>query len=151
MNFEVIYFNEPATIPNEVYASFYKLHSILFGEQYTEGIREEILSKDKPLVLMAISDIGQVIGFKLGYRSSDHEFYSWTGGVDPQFRKQGIASALIQKQHSYCRENGIKKVHTKTKNQFREMLILNLKNGFDIVDTYTNKKNEPVIILEKQL
>lgn len=45
----------------------------------------------------------------------------------------------------------IKKVQTKTKNKWRDMLILNIKNGFDIIGTYTDDSGEPKIILEKKL
>ena len=31
------------------------------------------------------------------------------------------------------------------------MLILNIKNGFDVIDTYTDKKGLHKIILEKNL
>ena len=34
-------------------------------------------------------------GFKIGYdRFKDGSFYSWMGGVLPQYRKQGVASSL---------------------------------------------------------
>ncbi|GMB08267.1 hypothetical protein B1no1_09770 [Thermolongibacillus altinsuensis] len=46
---------------------------------------------------------------------------------------------------------GTKFVRTKTKNKWRNMLILNIKHGFDVIGTYTDEKGEPKIILEKRL
>ena len=46
---------------------------------------------------------------------------------------------------------GFKKVRTKTKNKFKSMLLLNIKTGFDIVDTYMGADDELRIILEKDL
>ena len=36
-------------------------------------------------------------------------------------------------------------------NQYKPMMILNLKRGFDIVDIYTNTKGQTKIIFEKEL
>ncbi|WNS77324.1 hypothetical protein RRV45_10165 [Bacillus sp. DTU_2020_1000418_1_SI_GHA_SEK_038] len=45
--------------------------------------------------------------------------------------------------------NGV--VQTKTMNKWRNMLVLNIKNGFDVIDTYTDEKGIHKIILEKNL
>jgi len=36
-------------------------------------------------------------------------------------------------------------------NSFKPMMILNLKNGFDIVSVYTNVTNQTKIVFEKEL
>ena len=151
MSFEIRAFSDFASVPSEIYASFRQLHVDLFSEKYTAGLEEEAANKRKFLLLLALSSENEVLGFKLGYRLNSIEFYSWTGGVHPKARQRGIASALMEKQHLICRENGIQRVQTKTKNQWRHMLILNLKTGFDITSTYSNKKGETVILLEKRL
>ena len=46
---------------------------------------------------------------------------------------------------------GYEVIQTQTKNKWRNMLILNLRHGFDIVGTYTDSKGEPKIILKKRL
>ena len=93
----------------------------------------------------------KVVGYKIGYELSQDKFYSWLGGVDPNYRNYGIATKLMKMQHEYLKENGYKTVQTKTKNQWRDMLIMNIKNGFDIIGTYTDDQGEPKIILEKKL
>ena len=36
-------------------------------------------------------------------------------------------------------------------NQYKPMLILNIKNGFDIVQIYTNDSGQTKIVFEKEL
>lgn len=81
----------------------------------------------------------------------NNKFYSWLGGVDPDYRKHGIALTLMEKQHEYLRKNGYKVVQTKTMNKWRNMLILNIKNGFNIIETYTDDNGLQKIVLEKTL
>jgi hypothetical protein len=57
----------------------------------------------------------------------------------------------MEQQHQYLKENGYHIVQTKTMNKWRSMLILNIKSGFDIIETYTNDKGVHKIILEKNL
>ncbi|MBO1582269.1 MULTISPECIES: hypothetical protein [Bacillus] len=57
----------------------------------------------------------------------------------------------MEQQHQFLREKGYRIIQTKTKNKWRNMLILNIKSGFDIIGTYTDEKGEPKIILQKNL
>lgn len=93
----------------------------------------------------------QVVGFKLGYEVGKHEFYSWLGGVIPDYHGLGIGSDLMRAQHTWCKENGYKKIQTKTQNRFREMLLLNIKFGFDVIGYQISDEGGPKIILEKIL
>jgi predicted GNAT superfamily acetyltransferase len=102
------------------------------------------------LLLVAVQD-DCVVGYKIEYQDRKSRFYSWLGGVYPEYRSQGIASELMFKQHEWCKEQRYTVIRTQTKNKFRNMLILNLSHGFDIVGTYTDEKGEPKIILEKRL
>lgn len=94
---------------------------------------------------------GQTVGFKLGYEINSKEFYSWLGGVVPQYRGLGIASALMTCQHDWCRKEGYRTIQTKTQNRFREMLVLNLKSGFDVIGSHACDDGGLKIILEKKL
>lgn len=93
----------------------------------------------------------ELVGVKIGYVLSPYKFYSWMGGIDPQFRKSGIGSELMNRQHQWCRKQKFLLIETRTRNQFPEMLNLNLKFGFQIVGTKLDKKGEPKILLEKKL
>lgn len=106
-------------------------------------------------LLILIARVGGVAcGFKVGYEyASDTDyFYSWIGGVSPNYRRSGIASRLMLEQHRIAKVLGFKYVQTKTKNKYREMLLLNIKHGFDVTGVYQKLKEEKHgIILEKQL
>ncbi|MBA4535933.1 GNAT family N-acetyltransferase [Bacillus aquiflavi] len=119
-----------------------------------DGSAEDLLikMKDKPKLLFNIALYGQkIVGFKIGYELDNNKFYSWLGGVDPDYRKRGIALTLIEQQHEYLRKNGYKVVQTKTMNKWRNMLILNIRNGFNIIETYTDDNGLQKIVLEKAL
>lgn len=124
------------------------LHRQIFGTP--EDFAEQLEQKRAWLAHVAL-DGSRVIGFKLGYELSSNKFYSWLGGVDPDSRRLGVASALMEQQHRVLKDRGYKTVQTKTKNRWRNMLTLNLKHGFDVIGTYTDSCGEPKIILEKKL
>lgn len=83
-----------------------------------------------------------IVGFKIDYQISPETFYRWIGGVDEKYRKSGIAQELMKRQHSRVAKKGYEIIQTKTKNSFKPMLVLNIKNGFDIVDVYRNSNDE---------
>lgn len=91
-----------------------------------------------------------IVGFKLGYAERAERFYSWLGGVGPDFRRQGIARRLMVEQHQWCRAEGFEQVDTSTTNGFRPMLLLNIRMGFDIVGTRAGP-NTLNILLSKRL
>ena len=124
------------------------LHEIIFKDSDT--LVNKAQGKSKILFTLGLeSDV--VVGYKIGYELESDCFYSWLGGVDENHRNKGIASKLMNQQHLYLKEKGYKIVQTKTKNKWRNMLILNIKNGFDVIGTYTDSNGEPKIILEKCL
>ncbi|MFI8416196.1 N-acetyltransferase family protein [Serratia sp. NPDC078593] len=76
---------------------------------------------------------GQPIGFKLGYQTQPDSFYSWLGGVLPDFRRHGVALALLVEQERWVQQRGYRRLSVKTRNQFRSMLMLLIGNGYQIV------------------
>ncbi|HEY8343405.1 MAG TPA: GNAT family N-acetyltransferase [Calditerricola sp.] len=46
-----------------------------------------------------------------------------------RYRRRGIATELMKRQHAWCRRHGYQTIRTHTKNKWREMLILNLRHG----------------------
>ncbi|MDW2878524.1 MULTISPECIES: GNAT family N-acetyltransferase [Bacillaceae] len=124
------------------------LHASIFGES---GQLESKMA-DKPKQLVAVAACQErVIGYKMGYELEESKFYSWLGGVDEEFRGSGIASRLMEMQHEYIKRRGYRLVRTKTMNKWRDMLILNIKHGFDVMETYIDEKGMHKIILEKKL
>ena len=74
-------------------------------------------------------------GFKLGYALDSDTFYSWIGGVLPQHRKKGIAKQLLSYQESWCESRGYKSIRVKSTNLFRPMLLMLIKNKYNIIGT----------------
>jgi GNAT superfamily N-acetyltransferase len=71
-----------------------------------------------------------LVGFKAGYAMSRSKYYSWLGGVHPDHRRQGIASALMVLQHRWVREQGFDSIETATDQGNRAMAQVNLHCGF---------------------
>lgn len=132
------------------YKSMCMLHDSIFKTGQLDGIMAELVSRPHFLIVVAVHD-GRVVGYKIGYQDRQTRFYSWLGGVYPEFRGQGIASELMRIQHEWCQSRGYGVIRTQTGNRWRHMLILNLRHGFDVVGTYTDERGEPKIILEKRL
>ncbi|MCF2874733.1 MULTISPECIES: GNAT family N-acetyltransferase [unclassified Tenacibaculum] len=126
------------------------LYTSVFNDAITEFFLERIQTKEKVFSIIAYYN-NNPVGFKIGYQYNSNTFYSWVGGVLPQYRKKGIASQLAKLQENWALQNGFKKLRTKSMNKFKPMLILNLKNGFDIIQVYTNEKGQTKIVFEKSI
>ena len=124
------------------------LHEHIFNDPDT--LVHKAQSKQKILFTVCLQN-DKVLGYKIGYELDTDCFYSWLGGVEEKHRNIGIASRLMDRQHLYLKEKGYNTIQTKTKNRWRNMLLLNIKKGFDVIGTYTDSKGEPKIILQKPL
>lgn len=121
-----------------------------FHEPFSELEMEARLSGKRALSLGAFVE-NQLVGFKLGYER-DGQFYSWLGGVLPQFRRSGIAQALATAQEAWALENGYTSILFKTRNCHKAMLIFALKNGFQVIGFEAREPNSGSRIwLRKQL
>lgn len=104
----------------------------------------------KFLMLVAYEN-HEAVGFKFGYAQDTDLFYSWSGGVLPEFRGKGIAKRLMEMQHQWAKEQDYKRIETRTRNKFPEMIALNVKSKFHIVGTFTEIDGAAKIILRKEL
>ncbi|MBH0156995.1 GNAT family N-acetyltransferase [Fictibacillus sp. 5RED26] len=126
-----------------------QLHEVIFGAS-NDDLLFNMKLKNALTIVTAIHH-SKVVGYKMGYEIDHNTYYSWLGGVDPVYRGQGVASNLMKQQHEYLKMKGYSVVRTKTMNKWRNMLLLNIKNGFDVMETYTNKNGLHKIVLEKKL
>lgn len=145
-----IYQHITATPTSQELNMLLKLYADIFEDAKLDFFTDRIHQKENVLILVAF-DGDTPIGFKVGYRYDTTTFYSWVGGVLSAYRKQGVAQQLLELQHVWAQHNGFQKIRTKSMNRFKPMLILNLKNGFDIVQVYTNDRQQTKIIFEKNL
>lgn len=119
---------------------------------YNEKVYETRLFNTKSLLLVALAE-GTPVGFKVGYqRDYDGSFYTWMGGVLPDYRKLHIAQQLAEVQEAWAIKAGFNAIVLKTRNCFRGMLIFALKNGFYIENVEQKEVIEDYrIILRKKL
>lgn len=116
-------------------------------EQYADRLR----AHSKVTLFLARIE-GELAGYKLGYEVDAQTYYSWEGCISRSYRKMGLATRLMDAQHEWCRNQGYKKVQTKSQNRFRPMMILNLKCGFEVVGLEAAKNpTESKILFEKRL
>ncbi len=138
-------------IPEEsTYLEMEKFYSEIFKDADLEFFKKRIIEHPQLCTVLAYKN-DNLIGFKIGYPYREDTFYSWIGGVLAQFRGKSIAQNLAKKQEEYIKIKGFDKLRTKSMNQYKPMMILNLKNGFDIINIYTNTKGQTKIVFEKQL
>ncbi|MCD6176608.1 MAG: GNAT family N-acetyltransferase [Candidatus Cloacimonetes bacterium] len=120
-------------------------------EKPYEKIEYDKRLKDKIYLILIAYWKGKPAGFKVGYQVEDH-FYSWLGGVVPEFRKKRIAKGLAQFQQKWAMEKGFKTIKMKTRNMYRIMLQFALSDGFYIAGL--EKRDNPKenrIFLDKEL
>ena len=104
--------------------------------------------------LSLIANIGNIlVGFKVGYdRYKDGIFYSWMGGVIPEFRRNGVAHHLAIFQESWAENIGYSHIRMKTRKKYESMIKFSLKRGFVIKDEIPMENPlETRIIMEKKV
>lgn len=139
-------------INDELLETIAALDRAIFADPVSkEAFARELRARHNLIVLVA--ERGAIpAAYKIGYELSPDVFYSFSGGVVPEYRRQGIARALIGEQHRIATDLGYSIVRTHTKNKYRDMLVLNIKCGFDVTGV-NHKSGEKFhsIILEKAL
>lgn len=123
-----------------------------FDQPYPAEVYEQRLNGKQHLSAVAeLND--QLVGFKVGYdKFGTSSFYTWMGGVVPQFRKSGVAKALADFQEKFAAANGFEAVVLKTRNRHKAMLHFALNSGFDIIEVESRSEvSENRIILRKSL
>ena len=125
-----------------------QLHNHIFAN--ADELVEKVALRPNVLFVVAIEE-NKVVGYKIGYSLSEDRYYSWYGAVHEEYRGRGIASKLMELQHQLVKDAGYETIETKTRNKWRSMLILNIKHGFDITETFTDDDGIHRIVLEKKL
>ncbi|MEM9681564.1 MAG: GNAT family N-acetyltransferase [Bacteroidota bacterium] len=127
-----------------------QLYRQLFKDADADFFLERLKNHERVLSILTFHQ-DEVIAFKIGYPKTDTMFYSWIGGVYPEYRHQGIAQQLLNIQEEWAIKQGFEVLQTKSMNRFKPMMILSLKNNFEIVKVYTNDKSQTKIVFEKRL
>ncbi len=97
-----------------------------------EFFRRRYLSRHN--VLQMVAQVNQrPVGFFLGFELKPRVFFAWFYGVLPTFRRQGIASQLMDAVHEWARSNDYEALRFECHNQHRPMLHMAIALEYDIV------------------
>ena len=84
-------------------------------------------------LILTVYDDHNPIAFKIGYqRHPDGSFYSWMGGVLPNYRRKGIANNLADHQEIWAKKKGYNSIRMQTREKHIAMLALAINRGFQI-------------------
>ena len=116
-----------------------------------EDFRRRYLGRHNVLQMVARVD-DRPVGFFLGFELKPRVFFAWFYGVLPDFRRQGIASQLMEAVHSWARLNDYEAIRFECHNQHRPMLHLAIALEYDIVGIrWDPDRGENLVIFEKVL
>jgi GNAT superfamily N-acetyltransferase len=103
---------------------------------------------DNDLLSIFAMDDTELVGYKIGYAKEPTIFFSWIGAVSPKYRRNGIASKLIESQHEILKKRGYLYITTQSNNKYKDMMRLNLKFGFDIKGVNVNGDHSQIQFLK---
>lgn len=103
-----------------------------FATPYTQAeVSTRLANKSCLLLLVRVE--GEIAGFKLGYALNQDIFYSWLGGIVPDFRGLGLANQLLNAQENWVKSQRYRMIEVKTRNCFRSMLKMLIHNQYQII------------------
>ena len=116
-----------------------------------ESFRRRYLGRHN--ILQMLARVGDLpVGFALGFELKPSVFFCWFCGVLPQFRRQGIASQLMEAIHSWARLNDYESIRFECHNQHRPMLHLAIVHEYDIVGIrWDPDRGANLVLFEKLL
>jgi GNAT superfamily N-acetyltransferase len=116
-----------------------------------ESFRRRFRGRYNILQLVARVD-QEPAGFFIGFELKPAVFYSWFYGVVPNYRRQGIASQLLEAVHSWAQQNDYESIRFECHNQHRPMLHLAITHQYDIVGMrWDPERGDNLVIFEKVL
>jgi GNAT superfamily N-acetyltransferase len=116
-----------------------------------ESFRRRFLGRYNVLQMIArVKD--QPVGFFLGFELKPTAFFAWFYGVLPDFRRQGIATQLMEAVHDWAREHEYESVRLECHNSARSMLHLAIALGYFVAGIrWDPDRGDNLVIFEKTL
>ena len=104
-------------------------------------------------VLQMIARIkDQPVGFFMGFELKPTTFFAWFYGVLPDFRRQGIATQLMEAVHEWAREQEYESVRLECHNSARSMLHLAIALEYIVAGIrWDPDRGDNLVIFEKTL
>jgi GNAT superfamily N-acetyltransferase len=92
------------------------------------------------------------VGFFMGFELKPTTFFAWFYGVLPDFRRQGIATQLMEAVHDWARENEYESIRLECHNSARSMLHLSIALGYIVAGIrWDPDRGDNLVIFEKTL
>jgi len=116
-----------------------------------ESFRRRFLGRHNCLQMIArIKD--QPVGFFMGFELKPTTFFAWFYGVLPDFRRQGVATQLMEAVHEWARENEYESVRLECHNAARSMLHLAIACDYIVAGIrWDPDRGDNLVIFEKTL
>jgi len=128
----------------------------LFNQIFTpprniESFRRRYLGRYNILQMIARIE-NEPVAFFLGFELKPSVFFSWFYGVLPKYRRQGIATQLMDAVHAWAREHDYDTIRVECHNRHRPLLHLSIALGYDIVGIrWDADRGDNLVIFEKTL
>ena len=134
-------------------SEFRELTKRVFGEAADESWLDSLkwrLERMPDVSVFVTEADSRWIGFKAGYAIAQDRYYSWLGGVDPEFRKQGIAKEMMRSQHNWLLSSRFQLLETHVEQDNEAMVRLNINNGLSVTGLFM-KSGKPYFVMQKRL
>lgn len=106
---------------------------MVFNNSRSTEEKLDYVRKNQSMLLVAFDDEKQV-GFKLGYViPGTRTFFSWLGGVHPDYRRRGIGQQLLEQQESIAKDLKMDTIYFTSYDRFEAMITLGKKNGYGLL------------------
>lgn len=104
-------------------------------------------------VLQMVARVGdRPVAFFLGFELKPTVFYAWFYGVMADYRRQGIATQMMDGVHAWARSHDYEIIRYECHNQHRPMLHLAIALKYDIVGIrWDSDRGDNLVIFEKVL
>lgn len=139
--------SSPALPGNEILVGIVKCMEQFMRSSPVDRWQEKFRERDS-IFIQWVKDGSDVVAFKAGYELRPGLFYSWLGGVLPSHRRLGIATRLLVEQHAYAKSIGCTEIRTISTNEHKGMMICNLQQGFDIIETKARSGETRIVMLK---
>lgn len=129
-----------------------ELYNRIFNPPQTEEFfRRRFRGRHNVCMMVAMVE-GQHVGLTIGFELMPSTYFSWLCGILADYRRQGIATQLMQAQAAWAQDHDYSILRFECQNQHRPMLHVAITEGFDLVgirwDTATA---DNVVIFERDL
>lgn len=104
----------------------------------------------RPALILIAKAADTIVGYKVGYHLTEDTFYSWLGGVLPDYRRQGFAALLLRYQEQWARDAGYQQIQVKSMACFPAMLALLRSNGYQVLaaDESADRPDDKIVFLK---